>query len=201
MRYIKASAFALGLWVIGFALLPIFEFFMNVCYRALAEWLPGVFPVYNYVTEHESYLKLESELLLIISAMVLAAMSYLSVRFDNERYEYMITRTDGMYTIKDGARIYYERYFKSDIVTSFIVPLPLTIIVYFLPLISGALPETVYELLLIPLRPTLLFVNVLGGLIGYFVMVVIAAVARQASGIAAISAFRASWLSDVNYYG
>lgn len=201
MRYIKASTFALGLWAIGFALLPIFEFFMNVCYQTLAEWLPGAFPVYNYVTEHENYLKLESELLLMVSTAALAVMSYLSVRFDNERYEYMITRTDGMYTIKDGASIYYERYFKSDIVTSFIVPLPLTIIVYFLPLISGALPETVYEFLLVPLRPTLLFVNVLGDLIGYFVMVVIAAVARQASGIAAISAFRASWLSDVNYYG
>ncbi|MBQ7356317.1 MAG: hypothetical protein IJW66_02845 [Clostridia bacterium] len=201
MRYFKIAGFATGLWALGFALLPPLQFLMNIGYTALVDWFPRVFPTYNYVTEHEDFIRLETNLLLIIAAICLIATNYLSVRFDNERLEYMITRTEGMYTLSEGARIYYDRYFVADCVASALVPLPLTTIVCFLPLISTALPETLYELLLIPLEPTMLFVEPLGLVFGYIVMVIISFLARQASGVRAIAVFRAAWLSDVEYYG
>ena len=201
MRYFKIAGFATGLWALGFALLPSLQFLMNIGYTALVDWFPRVFPTYNYVTEHEDFIRLETNLLLIIAAICLIATNYLSVRFDNERLEYMITRTEGMYTLSEGARIYYDRYFVADCVASALVPLPLTTIVCFLPLISTALPETLYELLLIPLEPTMLFVEPLGLVFGYIVMVIISFLARQASGVRAIAVFRAAWLSDVEYYG
>ena len=201
MRYFKIAGFTTGLWSLGFALLPPLQFLMNIGYTALVDWFPRVFPTYNYVTEHEDFIRLETNLLLIIASICLIVTNYLSVRFDNERLEYMITRTEGMYTLSDGAAIYYSRYFVADSVASALIPLPLTIIIYFLPLISLALPETLYELLLIPLEPTMLFTEPLGLAFGYLVMVIISFLARQASGARAIAVFRAAWLSDVEYYG
>ena len=172
----------------------------SLVYPALLEWFPQIIPEYNFVNERDDYERLAAALKVISAMILLFVVSHITLRLDNERMEYMITETEGLYTLGDGARIYYSRYLKADACAALLIPLPLMIFEAFLPLF-GFLPEGALSLIQIPLEPTRAFTSTLGVIPAYLVMVVTFCAARLASGLRCIDLWRALWLSDIEYLG
>ncbi len=202
MRILKSFWFAELIWVVAFPVFMLVSFSVNsLIYPAFLEWFPDIIPNYNFVTEHEEYIGLYTTLSFISGIIVLFSIAYISVRFDNERMEYMITETEGMYTLRDGAMIYYPRYFKDDVIISLILPLPLVLLdVFLMPAISF-LPDGILSLIENIFLTTRAFTDSMDLIFAYFVMSAVCFISRIISGIRAIDVFRASWLSDIEYVG
>ena len=102
-------------------------------YAHLARWFPEVFPIYNAVLDGERYEKFSAVLDLISLVLTLFAVVYLSLRFDNKRSEWVISRTDGLFLIRDEYLPYTERYFAEDALCSLLIGLALTVPFAFIP--------------------------------------------------------------------
>ena len=201
MRYLKAFLFGLGIWCVSFAAFGLIDFAVkSLIYPALVEWFPKIVPEYNFVNEREDYDRLYATMSVISSLILIFLSSHVTMRLDNERMEYMITETEGLYTLSDGAKIYYSRYFRADICAALLIPLPLMIFDGFLPLFSF-LPEGVLSLIQLPLEPTRALTLTLGVVPAYLLMAVAFCTARLLSGLRCIDFWRALWLSDIEYLG
>ena len=150
MKYLKAFALGLCIWCFSFMLFGLIDFAVKaLIYPALVEWFPRLVPEYNFVNEREDYDRLYATMSVISSLILICVASHVTMRLDNERMEYMITETEGLYTISEGAGIYYSRYIRADIIASLLIPLPLMILDALLPLFEF-LPEGVLSLIQIP---------------------------------------------------
>ena len=126
MKNIKSIAFGFGIWLVSFPIFLLLSFFIgSILYPAFLEWFPDLVPKYNFVTERENYELLHTVLEFISAIITVFISSHLAVRFDNDRMERMITLTEGLYTLKDGAKIYYPAYIKCDVMAAVLIPLPL----------------------------------------------------------------------------
>ena len=201
MRYLKAFLFGLGIWCVSFAAFGLIDFAVkSLIYPALVEWFPRIVPEYNFVNEREDYDRLYATMSVISALILICISSHVTMRMDNERMEYMITETEGLYTLSDGAKIYYSRYLWIDVYAALLIPLPLMVFDAFLPIFSF-LPEGALSLIQIPLEPTRALVDNLGAVFAYLVMAVTFCVARLLSGLRCIDFWRALWLSDIEYLG
>ena len=174
----------------------------SLIYPALLEWFPGLIPEYNFVNEREDYDRLAATLTVISGVILIFVISHISLRLDNERMEYMISKTDGLYTLAEGARMYYSRYFYADIFASLLIPLPILLLdTLVMPHLVGFLPDGAVSLISIPLEPTRAFSYSVGTIPAYILMAVCFLVSRLASGFRCIDVWRAIWLSDIEYVG
>ncbi len=202
MRIFKSLCFSELIWFCSFFGFFFISFSVNsLIYPAFLEWFPNIVPEYNFVTEREEYLALYITLILISGIVTVICAGYISVRFDNERMEHMITKTEGMYTLSEGAAIYYPRYFKDDVIISLILPLPLLLADLFLMPMLSFLPDGVISLLGNLFLPTRAFTDAMPAILAYTVMAVAFLLSRVLSGLRAIDAFRGIWLSDIDYVG
>ncbi len=202
MRYIKSFSFGLLLWLVSFPVFMFVGFLINsVFYPAFAEWFPALVPRYNFVLEREEYDALYGTLELFTGVLTVGLISYISVRYDNERMEYMIRKTDGMYSIREGCNIYYPRYFLNDIALSCTVPLPLFLIDALLLPTLTFLPEGVNSLLSFVFLPSRAFSAGFGVIGGCMLTAFFFFVFRILSGVRAIDVYRALWLSEIEYMG
>ncbi len=156
------------------------------------------FPVYSPVTDNEKYTEFENNLSLCASCVVFSIFSVISTVFDNERYEYLIKETDGLYTIKNGIRIYSKRYAAADIAESLIAILPL----FLMTLIKFpktnirfllACEEWLTGFLICPLS----FINNFGLVFGYAIAAAVILTAKIPSTIIGLRRWRGLWLSDI----
>ena len=174
----------------------------SLIYPALLEWFPKLIPEYNFVNEREDYDRLAAALTLICGVIYIFVSSHISLRLDNERMEYMISSTDGLYTISEGARIYYSRYLYADIFAALLIPLPMLLLdIFAMPQLIGLLPDGVISLMSMPFEPTRAFSAFLGIVPAYVFMSVCFLVSRLASGLRCIDVWRAVWLSDIEFVG
>ncbi len=202
MRYLKTIGFSLFVWCFSFVLFSAVCFvIINLIYPALLSEFPGLLPDYNFVNEREKYEQLRRILEAISAAVAAAILSYVSVRYDNERFEYMITETEGMYTMKAGISIYYSRYLLSDVVVSVIIPI---LVVAFesgvIPLMDF-LPESVIEVLYLPFSLSSAFISLVGDIWAVILLTVLIFITRLLAGFRAIDRFRVVWLSDIQFLG
>jgi hypothetical protein len=196
MRYIKNVGYAFLLWFFMPMLVGIFTFFVSsALYPALCEWFSATFTQYSPVTEQQEYALLSA--ILDISAGVLTIMlfSHICVRFDNERMEYMISKTEGMYTRSEGMAIYYPRYFLADVVVSIITPLPVAIASAFVPAKIADFIDPIFEYIF---SFTRIFTDRLGMVVGILLMSVSMLIARLLSGYRSLAKWQGIWLSEIN---
>ncbi len=202
MRYLKAIGLGFTVWVVSFPVFLLVSFSVNsLIYPALTEWFPRVFSIPNFVKDREGYEALYNLLGFISGVITVLTASYLSVRFDNERMEYMVAETEGMYSFREGMSLYYPRYRSADIAASFIIPLPLLLTDLFIIPLLDFLPYGVKELIDFLFLSTRAFTDYGGIIFGYILAVLIFLAARMLSGLRSIDAYRAFWLSDVEYAG
>lgn len=113
-----------GFYLLGMVIYPILTVLIDeVLYSALSVWFPEVFTRYNIVTERELYFAQKENLAFISAIISITVITYLSVRFDNERYEAIAVRSEGMYRIKEGVALYLPAYAACDAAVSVITPL------------------------------------------------------------------------------
>ena len=202
MRYLKAFGFALFVWCFSFIIYGFVAFAVeNLLYPALLNWFPNVVPEYNFVNEREKYEELYRIMRCFSAGITAIIVTYISVRQNNERFEYMITKTEGLYTVSEGAHIYYPRYIVEDLVASISVPFFVVALeTRVIPLLKF-LPESVIGMLYTPLSVSSCFVSLFGEAVAVLLLFLIIFLCRMLSGLHALDRFRVTWLSDIQYIG
>ena len=120
---ISASEF-FGFYLLGMVIYPIAVTLIDeIIFSALSVWFPNIFSRYNIVTERDLYLAQKATLAFISALVSIVVISYLSVRFDNERYERIAVKSEGMYRIREGMQLYFPEFALCDAIVSVLTPL------------------------------------------------------------------------------
>ena len=184
-------------YLIGIVIFFLSGYFVNALSELLCEWAPSVFTVYNPVTDRDAYLRAEMLLGLTSAIITLYTVTHLSTVYDNERYEHMISVTDGFYTVGEGLAIYFPRYIGADIISAVTVPaLPSA-----LHLIKLSEDAPKWAVRVLDLAHGLFAVNeafteLFGLVLGTVTLVLVSLLFRLPAGYLAVRRFRAVWLSD-----
>ena len=183
--------------IIGFILFFIFSFLT----RHLNEFLSGIFPtlfkIYNPVSNREE-LVLQNQNIALISAIAsVFTLTLIAIWQDNLRYEHLISKTDGFYTIKQGAEIYRREFLGADLFSSVIVPafflgLTLINIPNSAPRILRVLGNCLTEILVIPLA----FTERLGFILGGALLIFVSVASRIPTVYLSLAHWRGIWLSS-----
>lgn len=193
--YAKNIIFAIALWLI----LPLVVHFprfliQGTVFPALCEWFPDVFVNYSPVLEPDSYAVLSAVLDILVASATLMIFTYITVRYDNERMEYMISETDGFYTFSEGAALYYKRYALSDLAVALAVPLPFIIAAHFVPTHIHDYVDPVFNYLFSFGK---LFTSHLGEILGGAALVLTIFLLRLLAGMKSIRVWQGIWLSEI----
>ncbi len=202
MKYLRAVFIGFLIWCLAFLILGAVSFVVNsLIYPAFLRWFPRLVPEYNFVNEREDYERFYLVLSVISVSISIFILSYVSIRLENERMEYMITKTEGKYALGEGMLIYFPRYIYPDILAALVIPLPLLLLdIFALPFLDF-LPEGLQSLINMPFEPTRIICEAFGIPLGYLFMAALFFAARILSGIRAIDIWRVLWLSDIQYVG
>ncbi len=199
MRKYCSSFFRFFLiYVFGFLAFTAASFLVSVFYNVLNGALPSVFPRYNFVTEPELAESLAEGLRLTSGILSVFLLELLAVKYDNSRYEYLISRTDGFYTLKEGAVIYVKGYLFADVASAVLVPLTTYSLVFInigdkAPRILRMLEKPLNTFISIPLS----FTEKFGLTVGALLLIAVSLLSRAASAYFGIKRWRAIWLSDI----
>ena len=98
----------------------------------LSHLFPNVFPTYNQIHDPASYQRLERIKDVIAIFLSLLIINFISLRIDNRKYERIALITEGQYLIKDGIKLYFKEFFRSDLIISTVIPAVLVIPAYLL---------------------------------------------------------------------
>ena len=158
-------------------------------YPALAKAFPSVFPTYNQVLEKEAYQSLMEVVALYSGMLTVFIVEYFAGAVANERFEYMIRKTDGMYLIKEGVRLYYPRYLLPDLASVFLT----------VSLFQGAtllVPAELRDNIIFSFfRLSSVYATRLGLILGILAQGAVYFTATLLSGLRAINKWRGKWLS------
>ena len=196
MRCIKNIFYAALGWLIMPLVAGAAVFLVSsVIFPALCEWFPDSFVNYSPVSEPYEHAVQSGVLSVIAATLAIAAYSYLLVRFDNERMEYMIEKTEGMYSLGEGFAIYCPRYLAVDFVVAAVIPIPLAVA-------SAVVPEHIVDFI----DPVLdylfsfgrMYTDYIGIVPGVSVMIFVIFITRILAGLQSLRAWQGIWLSETN---
>jgi len=194
-RYAKNILFALALWLLLPLVVHLPRFIIQgTLFPALCEWFPEVFVNYSPVLEPDAYATLSAVLDISVAASALLIFSYVTVRYDNERMEYMISKTDGQYSTLSGAALYFPRYLLSELAVALCVPLPFVIASAFVPAHIHEYVDPVFNYLF---SFSKLFTSHLGYALGGAAICACIFALRSLSGFKALRAWQGIWLSEI----
>lgn len=114
-KYVEPVLIFLAVYLFHYVICQCGELLFIYSYTYLSEVVPSLVKTVNPITtpdEYEMYLK---GICTVGTLIGLFIMNYISLRLDNGKFEHMITKTDGQYTMKDGLRLYFSEFFISDI--------------------------------------------------------------------------------------
>lgn len=163
----------------------------EAAYENLYKYLPELFPLHNPILEselHERYQLGLYRFSLLLGAFFTVAFS---LRYDNERQEYFIGKTDGFFEIPSQLGDYCRRFLLSDVIASLFVSAALSVPISFIPErfmrsdnIISQLAEALFGSIL----------SVGAGEVGFFLVFSFVA-AHIPSVPMALSSYRAKWLT------
>ena len=193
--YVYAFLHKLIVFIIACLLFFVAEELCLGIYRQLSGINPSLFPVPHPITDKEAYLLLTRRLGVFAAAPAIFAVTYFSEPYANERYEYIIKKTDGMYFIRDGARLYFPRYAPADLAATLIIPSAFTALVTFGPRVKET--ESLLSLFKMCESATLELGAALAGLLLFALFFF----SSLAGGFRALKVFRGRWLSTIGKVG
>lgn len=134
MKHLKNTAH-LFLWMlIGSLIGIVISTFFSELYRFLGEFMPSVFPSYDIKSGDAFFDSLYTSLWFVSLSATVFVSVYLSLRYDNERFEYIITKTDGIYRMPAFLPAYVKMYAMHDISASLLSGLIFTVPFFFVPM-------------------------------------------------------------------
>ena len=195
-RYAASFLRYLIFYSLGFLIFSLFGYFTRAFYDLLCEWFPSVFTSFGPIYDKNEYMEKQNALGLIGALLSLYTVTHLTTVYDNGRFEYMISRTDGFYTLGEGFSIYVKRYAAPDIISAVTVPALLA------PLALITAPEDAPEwaLRLIDLIDPFLsiqgaFCAVAGLYPGIILLILASVIFRAPTAFFGVKRFRGVWLS------
>ena len=196
--YLRAAVRYLIFYTLAFAAFMLLEMLLHNLYSILSLYYPDAVPIYDELSTPEKYARL-SEIIATLSAILSVIIaSFISTVLDNERFEYLITRTDGFYKVADGTRLYLKRYALPDAIASATAPLP----IFALGLIS--LPERPRGLIRFFIEAfsnllslTNAITDSLGLIFGLSATILTAFISKLLFSPYAALRYRARWLSNI----
>lgn len=132
-KYVEPVLIFLAVYLFNYLLCQCGELLFIYSYSYLAEVMPSVVETVNPIhtpAEYELYLKGVATVGALVALFI---MNYVSLRLDNEKFEYIITKTDGQYRLVDGVKLYFGEFFKSDAIASTVAVGVLVMGAYFIP--------------------------------------------------------------------
>lgn len=196
-RYAMSLIRYLIFYSLSFIVFLLLGYLTRAAHALFADWLPSVFRVLDPIYDREGYAELERILDLITAALSLYTVTYLATVYDNERFEHMISRTDGFYTVHEGLSLYLPRYAVPDLISAVSVPLAASALAFI------SLPDTapVWARRLVGMIDGFLsiqnaFTEALGFTIGVLTILSLSVVFRLPAAYFAVLRFRGVWLSD-----
>ena len=171
---------------------------IDVLYNALSEWFPGIFPEYNFITDRAAAQAHETWANFISAAISLPISVILTVVYDNARFEYIISATDGFYTLREGAKFYTDAFLTSDVLASVLAPAPV-IAMLFLPDIEAknAVLSALSSSISAISAPCRAFSSALGIAGAVILILSLSFISRIPAAYLGLKKWRAAWLSDI----
>lgn len=188
-KYVEPVLIFLAVYLFNYLLCQCGELLFIYSYNYLAEVMPSVVDTVNPIhtpDEYELYLKGVATFGALVGLFLI---NYVSLRMDNEKFEYLITKTDGQYRLKDGLKLYFAEFFKSDAIAS-------TIAVGVLVAGASFIPEKLLDRgLIFIFRLGVSLVEFYGPVGAVAVAVLFSFVTRILSVPLCVRTWRALWLS------
>lgn len=163
---------------------------VEIIYAALLEIFPNTVPSYSQVLEKEKYQAFVRTMKLISALVAVFAVSFATGIYDNARYEDVITKTDGLYKVKDEFPAYFKRTLPSDLIAVSLAP------ALFIPLTVPAYPKKLFEYIGAYLAPHLRVVEALTPVGAFFAIFLVALLARILAMPKALDRYRGLWLTS-----
>lgn len=193
--YIYALLHKLAVFIFACLVFSVAKEFCLGIYKELSSVDPTAFPAYHPITNKEEYLLLTQRISVFASIPAIFLVAFFAEPFANERFEYIIKRTDGMYFIRDGARIYFPRYYLADIVSALLIPSLAVVAVTFIP----RLKETEAVFALFNMCDSV--ASVLGPVWAALLLFAIFLFSILAGALRALAVWRGRWLSSIGKVG
>jgi hypothetical protein len=169
---------------------------LGIVFNLLCKWFPTIFRIYSIITEKAAYERQQLLISVIALAFSVFITVFLAVAFDNGKNEFLISKTEGFYTLKGGFSVYKSKFLTFDILLSFSIP-SILYALSFIPIDFPAGKLSVLEKYL-----TLFFVpytslsEYFGIVPGEIILIFICVAALFPAIFSGLKRWRASWLSD-----
>lgn len=125
----------LFLWMLLGLIISVLAYsLLSQIYGLLYKFMPDVFPLYNPVSGKEKYENFSFAMYLLSCIVSFVLTVYLSQRFNNDRFEFIITKTDGLYKIRDILKTYVCNFGLDDVISSLVNGIVFTVPIYFIPM-------------------------------------------------------------------
>jgi hypothetical protein len=197
LKHLRSAARYFIFFALGFLVFYVLNALCTTVYYHIAKMIDPL-PYYNAVTEREAYEGQMRAIALAAGILTVPILTLICVVYDNERYEYIISKTDGFYRIKDGARIYRQEYAIADTIASFTAPLPIALLSLIpFPAEPGRRIAQAEKLLDSFLSLVNAFSDSLGLAFGIILILLISLAARIPAAYLGLRRWRGLWLSDI----
>ena len=196
-KYVHSLSRYFLIYALGFIPFYLFNSLIDVIYNILSDKAPGIFPSYNALTERESLLSLEATLALVASLFTVFVLTVLTVKYDNERYERIISETDGLYRLREGCALYVKNYLIADVICAILVPIPFFALGYVsFPDGSARALRMLEDAIGTLTSPSAAFTDKLGTWLGIAAAMLTSLISRLPACYMGLKRWRGLWLSN-----
>ena len=196
-RYVTGFVRYLLFYLAGFIIFYLASYCVSAVLTLLSEELPRLFTIENPIKDRDAYDNQQLNIAFISGIITLYIITSLAVKYDNDRFEYMVERTEGFYTLRHGGALYARRYILPDVIISIVVPFS-TFGLAFINVPDDAkrifLRLSDYAEVFIALQRA--FTERLGFAFGFAFLILLSLLFRIPTGFFAIKRFRGIWLAD-----
>ena len=151
--------------------------------------LPKLIPLYNAILSPEEYSTQASVISAVALVFTFYILNFASLRLDNGKNEFIISKTEGFYTLREGCELYCKSFLISDTVVTLLVPLIFNIPIFFV------LEEWFRYGADIPIWAARVLAPITGNLSAIAFTMIISFVTRLLCIRGAVKHYRAAWLA------
>ena len=132
-KYVEPVLIFLAVYLFHYVICQCGEMLFIYSYTYISETVPSLVKTVNPIStpnEYEIYLKGIATAGAFVGLFI---TNYVCLRLDNAKFEHVITKTDGQYTMTDGLKLYFGEFLISDVIASSLTVFPLVLGAYFIP--------------------------------------------------------------------